>query len=164
MVVVATHTPCRGGGGLQTISQHRRGCLTGCPILQGARFVTFRGSHHRFMGCLVPQYGGFESFCVSEHRFVGRPIPQCGRFTSFRVSRGAQSRNFGCANNAYIVCHAMFVCYCVSCSNAQNRLTHALRTQKKAPSGIDPSPTFTILGDPHQRGQNQKWLLDGFFH
>ena len=62
---------------------------------------------------------------------MGRPIPQCGRFESFRVSQGA--RNFGCANNTYIVRHAMVVCHCVSRGNAQNRLTHALCTQKKAP-------------------------------
>ena len=76
---------------------------------------------------------------------MGSPIPQCGRFASFRVSRGAQSRKFSCANNTYIVYHAMVVCYCVSCDNARNRLTHALRTQKKAPQGIDPSTTFTTI-------------------
>ena len=50
---------------------------------------------------------------------MGCPIPQCGRFESFCVSRGAQSHNFGCANNKYIVCHAMVVCCCVSRGNAQ---------------------------------------------
>ena len=66
------------------------------------------------MGCPVPQYGHFESFRVLDHCFMGCPVPQCGCFESFRVSRGAQSRNFGCANNKYIVCHAMVVCCCVS--------------------------------------------------
>ena len=68
---------------------------------------------------------------------MGCPIPQCSRFESFRVSRGAQSQNFGCANNKYIVCHAMVVCCCVSRGNARNRLTHALRTQKKNTSLAD---------------------------
>ena len=113
--------------------------------MQGVRFVMFRASHHRFMGCLVPQYGRFESFRVLEHRFMGSPIPQCGRFESFHVSQGAQSRNFSCANNTYIVRHAMVVCYCVSRGNARNRSTHALRTQKKAPQGMDPSTTFTTI-------------------
>ena len=63
---------------------------------------------------------------------MGSPIPQCIRLASFRVSLGAQSQNFGCANNTYIVCHAMVVCYCVSCGNARERLTH-LRTPKKSP-------------------------------
>ena len=56
---------------------------------------------------------------------MGCPIPQCGRFESFRVSRCAQSRNLGCANNKYIVCHAMVVCCCVSRGNARNRMHFA---------------------------------------
>ena len=64
---------------------------------------------------------------------MGSPIPQCGRFESFPVSRGAQSRNFGCANK-YIVCHTMVVRYCVSRGNERNRLTHALRTPPKKSS------------------------------
>ena len=136
MVVVAAHTPCRGGGGAWTISLRRAPTPKRVPhrVPNPARrtFCQFRASHHRFMGCLVPQYSRFELFRVLEHRFMGSPIPQCGRFESFRVSRGAQSQNFGC------------VCYCVSRGNARNRLTHALRTQKKAPYGIGPSLTFTI--------------------
>ena len=85
--------PRAGGGGghgrlLFGAAKHQRGCLPGCPILQGVPFVTFRVSHHRFMGCPVPQYGRFESFRVSDHSFMGCPIPPCGRFESFRVSRG----------------------------------------------------------------------------
>ena len=72
------------------------------------------------MGCLVPQYGRFKLFRVSEHHFMGCPMPHCGGFKSFPLSRGAQSRNFSCANNKYIVCHAMVVCYCVSHGNARN--------------------------------------------
>ena len=149
MVVVAGHTPCgRGGGGghgqfLLGAAQHRRGCLTGCLILQGIRFVTFRVSHHRFMGCPFPQYGGFESFRVSDQCFMGCPIPQCGRFESFHVSRGAQSRNFGCASNKYIVCHAMVVCCCVSRGNAQNCMHFT--PPKKTAWQIDPSTTFTSI-------------------
>ena len=44
----------------------------------------------------------------------GAQSHNCGRFESFSVSRGAQSQNFGCANNKYIVCHTMVVCCCVS--------------------------------------------------
>ena len=139
MVVLVAHTPCRGGGHgrfLFGAAQHRRGCLTGCPILQDVRFVTFRVSRHRFMGCPVPQYGRFESFRISEHRFMGCPIPQCGRFQSFRVSRCAQSRNLGCANNKYIVCHTMVVCCCVSRGNARNRMHFAPSPPpKELPSG-----------------------------
>ena len=66
---------------------------------------------------------------------MGCPIPQCGRFESFRVSRGAQSRNFGCANNKYIVCHAMVVCCCVSRGNARNRMHFAPKRGHKIRSG-----------------------------
>ena len=72
---------------------------------------------------------------------MGSPIPQCSRF----VSRGTQSRNFGCANNTYIVCHATVVCNCVSCSNVRNRLTHALRTQKKSSLGDRPIYDFHYI-------------------
>ena len=129
-------SPAGGGGGMDDFSLARPNTEEGAS--QGAQSYkayvslrfTFRITLH---GCPVPQYGGFESFRVSEHRFMGSPIPQCSRFASFRVSQSAQSRNFGCAHNTYIVCHAMVVCYCVSCGNARNQLTHALRTQKKAP-------------------------------
>ena len=61
---------------------------------------------------------------------MGCPIPQCGCFGSFRVSRGAQSRNFGRANNKYIICHAIVVCCCVSRGNARNRI-HFIPPPKK---------------------------------
>ena len=67
---------------------------------------------------------------------MGCPIPQCGRFESFRVSRGAQSRNLGYANNKYIVIHAMVVCCCVSRGNARNRMHFAPPPPpQKLPSG-----------------------------
>ena len=95
MVVVAPHTPCQGHGLiLFGAAQHRRGCLTRCPIVQGVRFDTFRVSDHRFMGCPIPECGRFESFRVSDHCFIGFPIPQCGRFESFRVS---DHRFMGCS-------------------------------------------------------------------
>ena len=77
----------------------------------------------------------------------GEPNPTMRSFRVVSCFTGAQSRNFGCANNTYIVCHAMVLCYCVSCGNARNRLMHALRTTKKAPSGIDPSTTFTPISN-----------------
>ena len=106
-------------------------CLTGCPILQDVCFITFCVSRHHFMECLVPQYGRFELFRVSDHRFMGCPIPQCGRFESFRVSRGAQSRNLGCAKNKYIICHTG-LCVVV-CLAAMRKTACTLHPPKKTP-------------------------------
>ena len=120
-------------------AEHRRGCLTGCPMVQDVCFVTFLVSHHRFMGCPVPQYRCFESLRVWDHLFMGCPNPQCGRFESFRVSRGVPSRNVGCANNKYIVCHAMVVCCCVS--PAMRGTACSLHPSKiKLPSGYTHLP------------------------
>ena len=80
--------------------------------------------------------GGYSQFPNTEegasHGAQSHNTVVSNRFASFRVSWGAQSRNFGCANNTSIVCHAVVVCYCVSCGNARNRLMHALCTPKKA--------------------------------
>ena len=120
-------------------------------------------------GAQSHKYGRFESFRVSEHRFIGCPIPQCGRFESFCASWGAQSRNLGCANNKYIVCHAMVVCCCVSRGNARNRMHFAPPPQKKLPSGKThlplsvQSPALPPRGTPplQSGGQNQTWPTSG---
>ena len=70
---------------------------------------------------------------------MGSPISQRGRFEPFRVSQGAQSRNFSCANNKYIVCHAMVVCYCGLAAMRGTALRMHFAPEKKTPWGIDPS-------------------------
>ena len=86
--------------------------------------------------CITALWGAQSRNTVVSNRFAFRSTTSWGtqshgHFAPFCVSRGAQSRTFGCANNTYIVCRAMVLRYCVSRGNARNQLTHALRTPPK---------------------------------
>ena len=96
--------PLPGGGGhgqiLFDATQHQRGCLTRCPILQSCTFRALKSPLHgvpypamrlfRVVSCFGSPLHGvpnptMRSFRVSDHRFMGCPIPKCGRSEWFRV-------------------------------------------------------------------------------